>query len=196
MSDQLPTAEPAFPGERPQVDPLAVEAPRLPPGVVVPTGGPVPPDPQPGRVVTPLDTLPHPGDHPWETRFYAPGLDLTAIDRHAVEKGFLSALVPRLPTPSEPVAWLDVFKGTGDPDSPLAETMAFAFAASFDQVAKHAAGRTPLLDHRELLGLLAFGYAACVRLAERYAVTDLRPRPDPAQPGDARVPQEATEGRE
>lgn len=163
--------EPAFPGERPPVDPLAVETPRGVGGVPLPEGGPQPPvvDPQPGRVVTPLDGLPDPGDHAWEIRFLAPGLDLTAIDKAAEAAGHLPALATWYP--HDPF-----FRVGGEKDAggTLSEFMAYAFASSFDQVAKHAAGKTPLLDHKELMSLLAFAYACCVRLNPG---EDIRPLP-------------------
>lgn len=176
--------DPAFPGQLPPgADPMSVEAPRVP--FQVPSGGPEPPqlvDPQPGRSFTQMDALPSPGDFPWPTRFFAPGLDLSAIDAFAVRAGHLAPMYK-----GTSGSWLDISRGQQEADSPLAGFMAYAFASSFDQVCKHWAGQTPLLDHAELLKMLAFGYAACVRLAEKYPGEHPPPvRPEPR--GDAPAP--------
>lgn len=109
----------------------------------------------------PLPTDPDPGRYGWLTRAHAPGLDATAVDAAAVAKGYLNAPADEsgLPAP----------RGEHDAGGELAGCMALAMATGYDRVVALRLGITAELGPgllRELESLLAFAYAACVRLAE------------------------------
>ena len=126
----------------------------------------------------PLPDDPHPGRYGWLTRGHAPGLDATAVDAAAVARGYL-------PTQADETG-LPGFPGEYDASGELAGPMALAFATGYDRVVALRLGITAELGVgllKELEGLLAFAYAAAVRLAERI------------DPDDPVRPQRAPEGR-
>lgn len=118
----------------------------------MPDGSAPPPPDLVASVSKPRLLEPPPGKFPWSTRAAAPGLDQSAIDARAVLEGYLPAELTGPP-------------GQNDPSGGLSEYMAFAFGSAYDRMVAHRLGLSTAPEIPNVEALLAFGYAACVRLA-------------------------------